>query len=134
MSIAGGWPAKAVTFIENHDTARKPFEDFPGDRKRLLQGYAFLLTHPGVPCIFFSHLMEKGPDVLDPLKDLCLLRRAQNIARTSWVEVLRSGPACYAALIDGRTIVKIGDEFWGPNNGAGWKLSLSGEGWAIWTK
>ena len=47
-----GWaPTKAITFVENHDTgSTQQHWPFPGDR--LGEGYAYILTHPGVPCIF----------------------------------------------------------------------------------
>ena len=46
-----GWmPEKAVTFIDNHDTgSTQALWPFPSDK--VMQGYAYILTHPGVPCI-----------------------------------------------------------------------------------
>jgi glycosidase len=131
-SIAGGWPEKAVTFVTNHDLAREAFRgDFPTDEKRLIQGHVFLLTHPGLPSVFFSDFLERGKACKDAIRDLCLLRHELRITRTSSAQVVRSGPACYAALIDGHVIVKIGDEFWKPG-GPAWKLRMAGQGWAVW--
>ena len=31
---------------------------FPGDH--LVQGYVYILTHPGTPCIFYDHLFLDG--------------------------------------------------------------------------
>jgi hypothetical protein len=40
-----------VTFTDNHDTgAPQNHWPFPPDRQAL--GYTYILTHPGVPCIF----------------------------------------------------------------------------------
>jgi len=46
-----GWmPEKAVTFVDNHDTgSTQKLWPFPSDK--VMQGYAYILTHPGVPCI-----------------------------------------------------------------------------------
>jgi alpha-amylase len=46
-----GWvPEKAVTFVDNHDTgSTQRLWPFPSDK--VMQGYAYILTHPGVPCI-----------------------------------------------------------------------------------
>ncbi|KAI4982149.1 hypothetical protein ZWY2020_022641 [Hordeum vulgare] len=48
--MIGWWPAKAVTFVDNHDTgSTQHMWPFPSDR--VMQGYAYILTHPGTPCI-----------------------------------------------------------------------------------
>ncbi len=133
VSVLGGWPEKVVTFLDNHDTARKPFSDFPTDAKRLIQGYVFLLTHPGCPCIFFSHYYERGAEVHDTLKELCKLRVENRIPSNAFVEVVRSEGSCYVAKVNDRLLVKIGDEFWGPQED-GWKLQKYGNGWAIWIR
>lgn len=48
-------PDKAVTFVTNHDTEKETNE---GNRisttKNKLLAYAYILTHPGYPCIFYS--------------------------------------------------------------------------------
>ena len=48
--VIGWWPAKAVTFVDNHDTgSTQAMWPFPSDK--VMQGYAYILTHPGIPCI-----------------------------------------------------------------------------------
>lgn len=43
-------PEKAVTFVDNHDTgSTQNMWPFPADK--VMQGYAYILTHPGIPCI-----------------------------------------------------------------------------------
>lgn len=50
-----GWvPARAVTFLENHDTG-PPQNHWPFPADRLSLGYAYVLTHPGIPCVFGPH-------------------------------------------------------------------------------
>ncbi|MCB9101045.1 MAG: hypothetical protein H6632_16015 [Anaerolineales bacterium] len=57
------------------------------------------------------------------------------IINLSQVEVLKSEQSCYAAKIDDKAIVKIGDDFWSPYGISGhWDLRLHGRGWAIWIK
>lgn len=47
IGIAAG---NAVTFIDNHDTgSTQKIWPFPSDKVML--GYAYILTHPGFPCI-----------------------------------------------------------------------------------
>ena len=50
-----GWvPQRAVTFIDNHDTGH-PQNHWPFPADRMALGYAYVLTHPGIPCIFGPH-------------------------------------------------------------------------------
>lgn len=43
-------PQNAVTFIDNHDTGSTQNQwPFPSDK--VMQGYAYILTHPGIPTI-----------------------------------------------------------------------------------
>jgi hypothetical protein len=53
--VMGWWPAKAVTFVDNHDTGSTQAKwPFPSDK--IMQGYAYILTHPGIPCIVSNQL------------------------------------------------------------------------------
>ncbi len=134
VSITGGWSVKSVTFLDNHDTIRQAYCDFPRDVKRLIQGYVFLLTHPGIPCIYWEHMHSISPKVFDTITKLGSFRGQQNITNQSQVQVLHAESNCYAATIDNRTIVKIGDSFWNPIGHSGsWNLKIFGDGWAIWT-
>ncbi len=57
--LIGWWPEMAVTFIDNHDTgSTQAHWPFPGDKA--ITGYAYLMTHPGVPCIFWEHYFDWG--------------------------------------------------------------------------
>jgi len=56
--MIGVLPRKAVTFIDNHDTgSTQNMWPFPSDK--VMQGYAYILTHPGIPSLvkkeFFPH-------------------------------------------------------------------------------
>jgi len=55
--LLGWWPSKAVTFIDNHDTGSTQ-KHWPFPSEKVLIGYAYTLTHPGIPCIFWDHLIE----------------------------------------------------------------------------
>jgi|AntAceMinimDraft_12_1070368.scaffolds.fasta_scaffold35142_3 alpha-amylase len=47
-----------VTFTDNHDTGYPQNHwPFPADRQAL--GYAYILTHPGIPCIFGAHFWDR---------------------------------------------------------------------------
>ena len=48
-------PARAVTFVENHDVVR----DDPIRADKML-AYAYILTHPGYPCVFWQDYYTWG--------------------------------------------------------------------------
>jgi alpha-amylase len=76
--VLGWWPSRAVTFIENHDTgSTQGHWRFPGGKE--MQGYAYILTHPGTPTVFWDHLFEFR-DLHDPISDLIALRQASGRA------------------------------------------------------
>jgi len=37
-------------------------------------GYAYILTHPGVPCVFWEHLFENGEPLSQQIYDLMKVR------------------------------------------------------------
>lgn len=48
--MIGVSPQNAVTFIDNHDTgSTQKLWPFPSDK--VMQGYAYILTHPGIPSL-----------------------------------------------------------------------------------
>ncbi|CAO2813703.1 unnamed protein product [Amaranthus hypochondriacus] len=57
--LIGIAPRNGVTFIENHDTgSSQNLWSFPADKVML--GYAYILTHPGTPTIFYDHFIDWG--------------------------------------------------------------------------
>jgi len=67
------WKNRAVTFLENHDTGYRTNEDgspqehhefdtFLNDWQ-VEQGYAYILTHPGVPCVYWKHYFDWGTEL-----------------------------------------------------------------------
>ncbi|RJP26225.1 MAG: hypothetical protein C4520_00905 [Candidatus Abyssobacteria bacterium SURF_5] len=134
--LMGRWPAKAVTFLDNHDT-HPPHENprqFPDHR--LLEGYAYVLTHPGVPCIYWQHFYDKGQLIHDKIKELSNLRREQGISNTSTVWVIRAEQDLYAAQIDNKLVVKIGSQPWEPADAgiSGYTVRSEYGDYRIWTK
>ena len=60
--VLGLWPSRAVTFIENHDTG-STLGHWPFPPKHLAEGYAYLLTRPGTPCVFYDHYYAADDEV-----------------------------------------------------------------------
>ncbi|GAB4417441.1 MAG: hypothetical protein OHK0039_27800 [Bacteroidia bacterium] len=128
--VIGWWPAKAVTFIDNHDTgSTQNYWPFPGDK--VMQGYAYILTHPGIPSVFWDHFYDWG--LHDPIEDLVQIRKRNGLHSESSLSIKAAQGNLYAAEIDGKVAMKIGPGSWSPS-GSGWVLAASGSDYAVWEK
>src|SRR5205085_5435989 len=103
---------------------------FPGTAVDI--GYAYLLTHPGIPCVFWSHFFDWGPATRQRLERLIRLRALAGLHASSPVEVREAGRGLYAALVGARVAVKLGSREWHP--GIGWRLVVEGDRHAVWLR
>jgi alpha-amylase len=142
-SVPGGLiglrPASAVTFLDNHDTEyRREGEHyagggtshFPGET--VAMGYAYLLTHPGVPCVFWAHYFDWDARTRQQIEQLICVRKGMRLCARSTVDIREAGGGLYAAVVDGRVAVKLGSRDWWP--GPGWWLAVDGEQFAVWVR
>ncbi len=134
----GWWPAKSVTFVDNHDTGPshpsggQNHWPFPSDK--VMQGYAYILTHPGVPCVYWVHFYDWGLGA--DIKKLMAIRKSKGVHSSSAVSIQVADTSKYAAIITGTSgsvAMKIGPGGWSPS-GTGWTLATSGTNYAVWTK
>jgi alpha-amylase len=95
-------------------------------------GYAYLLTHPGIPCVFWSHYFDWGHCTRQRIDRLIKIRKGTGIHARSTVDIKEARRGLYAAVTDGRLAVKLGTRAWSP--GAGWHLALDGDRFAVWTR
>ncbi|KAK3123654.1 hypothetical protein QOZ80_8AG0634190 [Eleusine coracana subsp. coracana] len=104
-----GWmPEKTVTFVDNHDTgSTQHLWPFPSDK--LMQGYAYILTHPGVPCIFYDHMFDWN--LKQEISTLAAIRERNGIHAGSNLRILVADADLYVAVIDEKVIVKIGTRY-----------------------
>ena len=84
-------PGKSVTFLDNHDTgfAQQCCGSnyvFPGGETNLRKGYAYILTHPGNPMIFWTHYFDAGNGVRQAIKDLIAIRKDVRIFASSSIK------------------------------------------------
>lgn len=128
--LIGWWPARAVTFLDNHDTGSKQAH-WPFPKNEVMQGYAYILTHPGIPCIFWEHVYDWN--LKNEIKKLVAVRKANKITSTSKVEILKAENGLYAAVIDGKVAMKLGAKDWCPSDES-FKLMTSGNNYAVWAK
>ena len=130
--LIGFWPAMAVTFVDNHDTEwrRDATKHFAGSR--VAMAYAYTLTHPGIPCVFWSHYFDWGTDTRNRLDKLLRVRRDAGLTAKSSVEIKEAKAGLYAAVIDGKVAMKLGSADWSP--GDGWTLRADGDRFAVWIR
>jgi alpha-amylase len=139
--LIGTNPAQAVTFLDNHDTGPSPYGQslwsFPNSSGDvyLLEAYAYILTHPGTPSVFWPHYFNWGSTVQTAIKNMIAIRKAQGITSTSSVNINQADGSVYAATISGTqgsTAMKMGSGNWAPSAGL-WVVQQSGTNYAIWT-
>ena len=73
-------PEKAVTFTANHDTEKDTNEDNKIAPENKLKAYAYILTHPGYPTLFYSDY--ENPDFKTPLKQLIQIHNSLAVGPT----------------------------------------------------
>ena len=151
-------PSRAVTFVDNHDTGSSQLHWCldPGD---LGPAYAFILTHPGYPCVAWQHYFtfaESGSKVdgsqyiggnevpgtkntyRQHIDYLINLRQRIGIEYDDVVDVVGKSSNYYAGKItglNGEIVVVIGNGY--PPSGEGYAGNnpiYAGTNFAIWEK
>ncbi|GJD07630.1 Probable alpha-amylase 2 [Galdieria sulphuraria] len=103
--------------------------DFPD--AHILKGYAYLLTHPGIPCIHWDHYFDER--WRQGIEELIQVRRGCHIHASSTVYIESACAEYYAAFVDKHVAVKIGRGDWHPN-GPCWELCTFGWEYAVWKR
>ncbi len=78
-------PEKAVTFVANHDTEVNEYEDNRISAEHKLQAYAYILTHPGYPTVFYQDYTNSA--FKEKLDQLILIH---NSIATGTVDILHA--------------------------------------------
>ncbi|KAF5754834.1 putative glycosidase [Helianthus annuus] len=127
--VVGWWPSRAVTFIENHDTgSTQGHWRFPGGKE--MQGYAYILTHPGTPSVFYDHMFSHYKSEISALMSL---RKRNKIQCRSTVKIVKAERDVYAAIVDEKVAVKIGPGHYEPESGSQkWSLAVQGNDYKVW--
>lgn len=130
--MIGVLPKNAVTFIDNHDTgSTQKMWPFPSDK--VMQGYAYILTHPGIPSVFYDHFFDWG--LKDEISKLTTIRARNGISATSKVQIMASDADLYVAKIDDKIIMKIGPKLdLGNLIPSNFHVSTSGNDYCVWEK
>eukprot|EP00180_Rhodochaete_pulchella_P002014 Plantae.Rhodophyta-Rhodochaete_pulchella.ctg30346.p1 GENE.Plantae.Rhodophyta-Rhodochaete_pulchella.ctg30346~~Plantae.Rhodophyta-Rhodochaete_pulchella.ctg30346.p1 ORF type:complete len:249 (-),score=54.13 Plantae.Rhodophyta-Rhodochaete_pulchella.ctg30346:456-1118(-) len=105
-----------------------------------MQGYAYILTHPGLPCVFYDHIFDWK--LKDPIQELISVRKTLGINASSKVivKIERADNTGYIARVQAtedtpkQLYVKLGHVMWSPSEARGWKIATSGHGYAVWVR
>ncbi|KAF9625496.1 hypothetical protein IFM89_023432 [Coptis chinensis] len=127
--VVGWWPSRAVTFIENHDTgSTQGHWRFPGGKE--MQGYAYILTHPGTPSVFYDHIFSHYES---EISSLISIRHRNKIHCRSAVKITKAERDVYAAIMDKKVAMKIGPGHYEPSGGdQKWTLAAEGRDYKVW--
>lgn len=126
--VVGWWPSRAVTFIENHDTgSTQGHWRFPAGKE--MQGYAYILTHPGTPAVFYDHLFSNN---YNGISSLIAVRKRAGIHCRSVIQIVKAERDVYAAKIDERIFVKIGPGHYEPPKSSKWIVATEGPDYKVW--
>ncbi|GMH44738.1 hypothetical protein BSKO_12690 [Bryopsis sp. KO-2023] len=138
--LLGVWPSRAVLFVDNHDTGSS-LQHWPFPSNNLCEGYAYILTHPGTPCVFYDHLWDGHKELGEKIRQLLAVRRRNGINCRSKIKIPKAVNDFYASVIDECVAMKIGPGDWSPNHddtaknlakGRRWSVSCSGHNFAVW--
>eukprot|EP00271_Cylindrocystis_brebissonii_P013286 TRINITY_DN329_c0_g3_i1.p1 TRINITY_DN329_c0_g3~~TRINITY_DN329_c0_g3_i1.p1 ORF type:complete len:534 (-),score=92.49 TRINITY_DN329_c0_g3_i1:719-2320(-) len=132
--LIGYWPQKAVTFLDNHDTGSTQGH-WPFPSGEVMQGYAYILTHPGVPCVFWDHYFDWG--LKEEIKALIAVRKRNSIRADAAVDIVAADGDLYVARINDRVVVKLGPRMdlggLTPPEGE-FKVAAFGNNYCVWEK
>ena len=145
-------PESAVTFVDNHDTGSTQ-QHWELSWDNVPTAYAFILTHPGFPCVAWQHYFTgsgwqyRGDEAVggtdktfkEHIDYLIKLRKEVGIEYDDKAEILNRTETLYAAKItgtNGEIAVAIGGKAWEPT-GTGYDGNYpvyQGTNFKIWKK
>jgi alpha-amylase len=105
------------------------------------QGYAHILTHPGVPTVYWKHFFDWGPDLRSKIQALINARKVAGVHAGSALHLQNNARmrGVYAARVVGRNgalYVRIGgsDIDWQPHDSGyrDYREYAQGAGWKVW--
>ncbi len=136
-----GYAPLSVTFLDNHDSGCINRNDcdnlFSKSTTALSRGYAYLLTHPGIPMVWAYHYFFQDPSggLQEEIKNLIYIRKKYGINAQSAVTVIQTSAGVsghYVAEVDNRLLVKIGKKDYTPD--ANWQELYRTDNYTIWVK
>ncbi len=137
--LGAGLSKHAVTFVDNHDTFQRNSSEFGGQgnslsanmKDRLLQANAYILSMPGIPCVFYPHWVTYKNEI----KAMIEARHLVGVHSQSEVKDEYAEQGGYQATIVGSKgwiILQLGNKVGGSFDG--FTKKAYGNGYAVWIK
>ena len=136
--LGAGKARYAVTFLDSHDSFQRDDNEFCGkgnsmkNTGKIQQCYAYLLSMPGIPCVFYPHWVK----FKDKLKPMINARYKTGVHSESAVSD-EAGDGFYKATItgtNGEIRVLIGPKSGYNNAPAGYTKAVTGENYGVYYK
>ena len=139
--LGRGYSKYAITFVDSHDWfLRDNGQEFGGNgnsmkpelKDRLMQANAFMLSMPGVPCVFYPHWAKYKED----LKPMINARHLAGVHSESAVTDEEASHDGYKATITGKNgnlILCLGNKAGNNYSAYGYRKVVDGNGYAVWT-
>lgn len=137
--LGAGLSKYAVTFVDNHDTFLRDNNEFGGKgnsmkpslKDKLLQANAFMLSMPGVPCVFYPHWVAHK----DAIKAMINARHLAGVHSESSVTKESAETGGYQCTINGKhgfLVLQLGNKATTTPWDSNLKLAANGNGYSIW--
>lgn len=95
-------------------------------------GYAYILTHPGIPCVFWDHVCDWGEDTRLRIQALIKLRERAKLQVDARVNILCADAELYIAEIGEPPALRVA---LGPRHSevtSEWRQGASGNEYRVW--
>ncbi len=136
--------ASVVTFVDNHDMGASPYSPSSGWGQQCWpcppyyksKAYAFILTMPGTPCVYWPDFFDWGHDA-EIIELISLRKRAGILSPSKWIDLCGQYNGFAGIVLNGdgdeALALSIGSDYPGP--GRGWKIGFEKTGeYSIWIK
>jgi alpha-amylase len=114
------WKNRSVTFVQNHDLGYRTNEDGTpqqghdsdvfANNWQVEQAYAQVLTHPGVPTVFWKHYFDWGADLQNKIRALINARKVAGVHAGSALHLQDNARAAGVYAARGRRPADIVDQ------------------------
>ncbi len=135
-----GMSKYAVTFVDSHDSYERDVNEFLGkgnslrsaNKDKLLQANAYILSMPGIPCVFYPHWYKYKEEI----GKMVMARHAAQVHSESAVSD-EADAGGYKATVTGKNggslILLLGNRV-SQTIGSDYKLAVKGTGYAVYFK
>ena len=133
-----------VTFVDNHDMGASPYSPANGWGQQCWpcapsfksKAYAYILTMPGTPCVYWPDMFDWGHDKEIPAL-IALRKKAGIVSSSGWKDLTGEYRGFAGIVLNDKgkdaLAISIGSDYEGP--GKGWEIGVENPGeYTVWKK